>query len=121
MREELSSLHEVRQIHMEYAIALLDWVIAREDEFRIIVANLLQRRILPILRGLVGHHRHGDLGVCIVCVALTKDEVAFKRADASDAGRITVGSRIDINDIFERGTVVDPIVRVGCEVETKVG
>lgn len=106
---------------MKNAVAPLDRIVAREDEFGIVVADLLQRRVLPVLRGLVGHHRYGDLGVCIVCIALTKDEVAFKRADASDADRITVGSRIDINDIFERGTVVDPIIRVGCEVKPKVG
>ena len=105
---------------MEYAVALLDGVIAREDEFGIVVADFLQWRILPVLRGLVGHHRHGDLGVRIVRIALTKNEVAFKRANASDADRIAVGARIDVNDIFKRGTVVDPIVRVGCEIKTKV-
>ena len=105
---------------MEYAVASLDWVVAREDEFWIVVANLLQWRVLPVLRGLVKHHRHGDLGVCVVCVALAKNEVAFKLTYTSDADCIAVGARIGINDILKRGTVVDPIVRVGCEVKTKV-
>ena len=41
---------------MKNAVAPLDGIVAREDEFGIVVADLLQRRILPILRDLVGHH-----------------------------------------------------------------
>lgn len=106
---------------MENAVAFLDGIVAREDELWIVVANLLQRRVFPVFRGFVGNHRHGDLCIGVIRIAPPEDEVAFKRADASDAGRIAVGARIDVNGVLECGTVVDAIVRVGREIEAEIG
>lgn len=114
-------VHEFRQVFMDDALALLKRVVAREDELRVIVADFLQRCVLSVFGGLVGRDCHRHLGVGVVGIPASEDEIAFERADSADADGMAVGPGIDIDDVLECRAVVDPVVCVGGKIEPEVG
>ena len=76
--EHTSFAHEIGKVRVDDAVALLDGVVAREDVFRIVVANLLQRGVFAFLRFAACHHRHAGLHIGVSCIAPAEDEVTFK-------------------------------------------
>ena len=113
-------LHKIGQILVYDAVTFLNEVATSQDELRIVVAYLLQWRILPVF-GLFGSRdSHCDLGIGIVCIALPEDEIAFKRPYSTDTHRIAMDTGIYVDDVLKGRTVVDSVVCVGCEVNAKI-
>ena len=112
--------HELREIPVDDAVALLDWIVAREDVFWVVVANLLQRSVFSVFSPSLVHHCHARLHVRVAGVTIAKDEIAFQCTDSPYACRIAVGAGVGVYHVFNRRTVVDPIVGVCGEVETEV-
>ena len=106
---------------MDDAVALLDGIVAREDVLGIVVANLLQRSVFAVFGLAVVHHCHARLHVGVSGVAFTENEIAFKRTYSPYACRISVGTGVGVDHIFNRRPVVDPVVGIGGEVESEVG
>ena len=113
--------HELRKISVDDAVALLDGIVAREDVLRIVVANLLQRRVFSVFGFAVAHHGHARLYVGISGIALAENEIAFKRTYSPDACRIAVRTGVGVDYIFKRWPVVDSVVGICGEVEAEVG
>ena len=119
--ERLAVAHELREISVDDAVALLDWIATREDVLRIVVANLLKRGIFTVFGLAVVHHCHACLHIGVPGIAFAEDEVAFKRPDAPYAGRVAEGTCIGVDHVFNRRPVVDPAVGIGGEVKAEVG
>jgi len=119
--EQGTVAHELGKVCVYDAVALLDGIVAREDVLGIVVANLLQRGVFAVFSSAVVHHCHACLHVGVSGVASTENEIAFKRAYSSYACRIAVGKGVGVDHILKRRPVVDPVVGIGGEVESKVG
>ena len=118
--EHYTIAHEFGKVCVDDAVALLDGIVAREDVFGIVVANLLQRGVFAVFRFAAGHHRHTGLHIGVFGIATAQNEIAFKRTDAPDACGIAMRTGVCENGVFKRGAVVDAVVRVGGEVESEI-
>ena len=67
------------------AISFLNWIVARENVFRIVVADFYQWCIFAIFSFNTRCHGHTGLNIRVFRIVATKNEVAFKFPNASNA------------------------------------
>lgn len=106
---------------MFYPAAFLLEPVRCQQVFRVIIAYLLQRAVLPILGLAALCDRISDLNVGIIQIPIPENEVAFQFADPADADLVSAAFRVEMHNVFEYGTVVHAVIRIIAEIEAQVG
>lgn len=103
------------------ASATLNKIVSGKKVFRVIIADTFERAIFPIFRSLIVHDRHTNLNVGVVGIIAFENKIAFEFADSGNANVVSFGTRVDIDNILQRRSVVNSFVRIKSEIETKIG
>ena len=113
--------HEFRQIPVDDAVAVLDWIAARENVFRVVVADFCKRCVFAFFRLAVCRHCHAGLHVSVLGIAAPENEIAFEFPDATDACCVSMCTGVCKYDVFENGSVVYPRVGIGGKIKPQIG
>ena len=105
---------------MHDAAAVLDGVVARDDELGPVVADLLKRVVFAVLGRAVVHDSHRHLHVGILHLGRAHDEVALELPDAPHAHLVAQAPRVAVDDVLENRPVIDAVVGVEREVEAQI-
>lgn len=111
---------ELRHVLMHDAAAILDGIVAGDDEFGPVVLDPLERTVLALLGRTVVHDGHRHLHVGVLHLGRAHDEIALQLADTPHTHLVAQAPRVVVDDVLKHGTVVDAVVRVEREVEAQV-
>lgn len=115
-----SGFHELHQIDVPNPAALLQQIVRCQHVLGVIIADLLQRSVFPILGFLALRDCIRDLEIGVICVPVAENEIAFQCTDSSDADAVSAAFCVEIADILQDRPVIDPVVCVVAKVKAQI-
>ena len=105
---------------MPDSAALLQQVVRCQKILGVIILDLLQRTVFPVLGFLALRDGISHLEIGLVGITVAEKEVAFQRADSADTDTVSSAFCVKIRDVLQNRAVIDAVVRVVAEVEAKI-
>lgn len=105
---------------MHYAIALLNQIISCNNIFGIVILYAFKRTIFTILGLAAALYRHCNLNIRIPHACASQDEIAFKLSNPPNTCRVTFCASIYVNNVLQDRPVIDSVIGVECEIQTKI-